>query len=324
MSISAQAGCRSKDRIVHIWTDVSDPRYAGHYVGGLQNVHGITNRDFLHMIKVLVRDPGDCTVLDPDGDALPSNNAPLQKGDYAIRTKTVIAISEEPVLTRSRSMQEGARLDAFRSAVRQRDGRCVITKTPVAMTAASSVEPERWKDFAEVHIFPHAHESVWHRDRLSRFIDPVFKPPRFYGGSINSAQNGLLLRRDLHNAFDQYHFAISPDEGRKAIVFDGALRCIAGLGLDPVLLADPRRPPDELLRWHYKQAVLANVRGQGQPVFDENFATQGPDSYGLDSMRALRKGPNPKERFEFEIANRLGPHVPLADGLDQDDDEDEE
>ena len=43
---------------------------------------------------------------------------------------------------------------------------------------------------------------------------------------------------------------------------------IAGTHLDEAFLEHPERPVDELLRWHFRQAVLANVRGQGELRFD--------------------------------------------------------
>ena len=36
---------------------------------------------------------------------------------------------------------------------------------------------------------------------------------------------------------------------------------IAGTHLDKAFLEDPERPVDGLLRWHFRQAALANVRG---------------------------------------------------------------
>ena len=43
---------------------------------------------------------------------------------------------------------------------------------------------------------------------------------------------------------------------------------IAGRHLDQTFLSNPHRPPDELLRWHFRQAVLANVKGTGEPWLD--------------------------------------------------------
>ncbi|KAL0631658.1 hypothetical protein Q9L58_009470 [Maublancomyces gigas] len=41
--------------------------------------------------------------------------------------------------------------------------------------------------------------------------------------------------------------------------------------LDQQFLDDPRRPIDQLSRWHLRQAVLANMRGAGEPVFKIDF-----------------------------------------------------
>jgi hypothetical protein len=40
---------------------------------------------------------------------------------------------------------------------------------------------------------------------------------------------------------------------------------IAGRHLGGQFFEHPRRQPDWLLRWHYKQAILTNVKGGGKP-----------------------------------------------------------
>ena len=50
---------------------------------------------------------------------------------------------------------------------------------------------------------------------------------------------------------------------------------IASTHLDKAFLEDPKRPVDELLRWHFRQAVLANVRGQGELRFDSRSPSGG-------------------------------------------------
>ena len=44
-----------------------------------------------------------------------------------------------------------------------------------------------------------------------------------------------------------------------------------GKHLDEQLLNDKHRSLDKPLQWHYTQAVLANVRGVGKPVFKFDF-----------------------------------------------------
>lgn len=81
---------------------------------------------------------------------------------------------------------------------------------------------------------------------------------------------------------------------------------IDGRSLDLVCRnpADPRRVPDEILRWHYRQSVCANMRGAGEPIFDHDFPP------GTDMMGEIRQGPYTKERFEIELGARLRDALP--------------
>ena len=63
---------------------------------------------------------------------------------------------------------------------------------------------------------------------------------------------------------------------------------------------DPHRVSDELLRWHFRQSVLANMRGQGEPIFEYDFPP------GTDMIKEISEGPCAKERFELELRARLG------------------
>ena len=74
---------------------------------------------------------------------------------------------------------------------------------------------------------------------------------------------------------------------------------IGGKYLSQELLGDPRRPVDELLRWHFRQTVLANMRGAGEPVFEFDFPP------GSDIVGEILSGPKAAERMEFELFNRL-------------------
>lgn len=74
---------------------------------------------------------------------------------------------------------------------------------------------------------------------------------------------------------------------------------IAGRHLDQQFLEDPRRPVDQLLRWHFRQAVLANMRGAGEPVFEFDFP---PSS---DMVGEIMSSSMAAERMEFELFSRL-------------------
>jgi hypothetical protein len=96
----------------------------------------------------------------------------------------------------------GSRLHAFRDEVRKRDGRCVITGK-IALGAYR----DHWIGFEAAHIFPLAYEDHWIQHNFARWITI----PAANGDTINSKQNGLLLRADIHQLFDSYDISINPD-----------------------------------------------------------------------------------------------------------------
>jgi hypothetical protein len=80
-----------------------------------------------------------------------------------------------------------------------------------------------------------------------------------------------------------------------------------GKQLDPICRDqnDIRSVRDELLRWHFRQAVLANMKGAGEPIYEVDFA-------GGDMMGEIRSGPKAADRMEFELFSRLAevfPHM---------------
>ena len=98
-------------------------------------------------------------------------------------------------------MASGTLVAPFRDAVRERDGRCVITGRRALSVRGA------WTGFEAAHIFPLAYEGHWKDHNYSRWI--TIQPVT--GGSINSMQNGMLLRSDIHQLFDSYDVSINPD-----------------------------------------------------------------------------------------------------------------
>lgn len=74
---------------------------------------------------------------------------------------------------------------------------------------------------------------------------------------------------------------------------------IAGTHLSPEFLSSPQRPPDVLLDWHFRQAVLSNMKPGGQPVFEHDYPP------GSDMVGQILRGPQPEGRMEFELFMRL-------------------
>jgi len=116
---------------------------------------------------------------------------------------------------------------------------------------------------------------------------------KFYNGSrtschtpskIDSIQNVILLRSDLHDKWDNYSFAVNPDvrflsalldlnsfaqAGYLVIPFVPGYDDIAGkiLKLDHIIDQN-LRPLDDLLRNHFLQGVLKNMKGTTEPTWD--------------------------------------------------------
>jgi hypothetical protein len=115
-----------------------------------------------------------------------------------------IHINNETLLTRAISLQTGTRVQAFCDAIRLRDRRCVIT-------GEEYLDDDEWWGFEAAHIFPLAYEQHWREYNYGRWISTPPNGEEIKGGKINSVQNGLLLRGDIHQGFDMYKFSINPD-----------------------------------------------------------------------------------------------------------------
>ncbi len=164
-------------------------------------------------------------------------------------------------------------------------------------------EFDGWTGFEAAHIFPLAYEGHWKEYDYSLWITI----PSEKGVSINSVQNGILLKSDIHQLFDSYELAINPDDNYKVVYFSRDGDGVAGRHLDQEFVNNPQRPVDQLLRWHFRQAVLANMRGAGEPRFEHDFPP------GSDIVGEILEGPRPAERMEFEIFSRMAAQVEICD-----------
>ncbi|KAL0634243.1 hypothetical protein Q9L58_006861 [Maublancomyces gigas] len=279
---------RSLGRDVHIY-DMSDPATV---LGGLILTNGITNANFYSMVEIIFIFEKDYFLQDEGGRTIQRDDHLLQPGKYFILTNGSITVNNELWLVRTISVTSGTRLAAFRDAVRDRDRRCVITGRRVVSARGA------WTGFEAAHIFPLAYERHWMEHNYGRWI--TIPPATESAGSINSVQNGMLLRADIHALFDSYTVSINPDDNHKIVCFRRDGKGIAGSHLDQQrFLDDPRRPVDQVLRWHFRQTVLANMRGAGEPVFETDFPP------GSDMMGEIMEGPKAAERLEFEFFSRL-------------------
>ncbi|KIM78629.1 hypothetical protein PILCRDRAFT_824264 [Piloderma croceum F 1598] len=186
----------------------------------------------------------------------------------------------------------------YRTRTCARDPCCLISGLPVA------VDEDDFSRFKATHIFPRAHDVDWINKGYSSLItDPAHINEVGGPTKIDSIQNVILLRGDLHNAWVNYKFAVDPDAGYVTIPFVGGYKDIAGKILKLDHIADPNlRPLDELLRDHFRQGVLKNMKGAGEPTWDYEIALGGGR---MDLSSNLWDGKEGQAHFEFEMVHRL-------------------
>jgi hypothetical protein len=130
-------------------------------------------------------------------------------------------MSESHTPTRRTQLNGFLQTSAYRDRTRARDPCCLISSLPVVRGDFSR--------FKAAHIFPRAHDVdvrpscpfhshmltmniQWVNKRYpSRITDPATLPELGGPTKIDSIQNVLLLRSDLHDAWDNYKFAVNPD-----------------------------------------------------------------------------------------------------------------
>lgn len=153
----------------------------------------------------------------------------------------------------------------FRNALRARDAGCAISGT---RNPDGCIEAGDWVSYEAAHVFPLACGSIWNRRGYGRFITDMPDSP--LSSRINSPQNGLLLKSNIHQWFDQYLISANPDDGYKVVSFSIDDQGYDGRILDPVCRdpQDPHHVSDVLLRWHFHQSILANMRGAGEPIME--------------------------------------------------------
>ncbi|KAF8337655.1 hypothetical protein F5887DRAFT_1137796 [Amanita rubescens] len=197
---------------------------------------------------------------------LPSREIPLP-GTYILLQPdgSPIHIDLTPNSTRVRHpvpLREDSDISTFQQHVRDRDTCCLI--------CGLEVEERLFVRFRETHIFPPAHESEWIDKGFPNLITDTAPLSELGGASkIDSVQNGILLRSDLHNAWSDYLIAVLPDRGHVVVPVVGGYDDVAGKTLKLDHITDPNlRPLDELFRDHFLQCVLRRMKGEGEPSWD--------------------------------------------------------
>lgn len=93
----------------------------------------------------------------------------------------------------------------------------------------------------------------------------------------------------MHKFWDDHSLSVNPYNGFKIQAFQPNAWPYHGRVLDPVCRqpGDPLGVIPALLRWHFEQAVLCNMRGAGEPSFEHDFPP------GADMMQETREDAMP-------------------------------
>ncbi|KAI5847696.1 hypothetical protein DFP73DRAFT_577626 [Morchella snyderi] len=198
-------------------------------------------------------------------------NDPAAELGVSFSLTVIFTLTNELWLVRTILAASGTCTDA----VRERDGRCVITGEEAANAVGT------WTGFQAAHSWLHLRKVSIDYGRWIT-ISPAIES----AGSINSVQNGMLLRADSHALLDSYKVAINPADNYKIACFNTDRKGIAGKHLDQQLLEDPRRPVDELL----------DMKGAEELVFEFDL---------LPGSDMIMEGPKAAQRMEYELFSRL-------------------
>ncbi|EAU32016.1 predicted protein [Aspergillus terreus NIH2624] len=236
---------------------------------------------------------------------LPRDNQYVDVGNYAVLTTNAsyLRVQQTPEKAMHRCVSPEGKTDPnslhtkFRDKVRDRDGACMITGTP-------HPEGEDWGGYESTHIWPLAREGTWNATpQLHGWITDTAPAAEIGGSRLFSPQNGILMKSDLHTRFIVYKFSINPDDGYKVTYFGQDVERIGGRRLQRNAL-DPANPQhrvsDGLLRWHFRQAVLKNMKGVPDVWPDWEF-----DLAGESLLEIIKRGPDAEERMELELFGRL-------------------
>jgi len=152
-----------------------------------------------------------------------------------------------------------ARDARYRNRGLARDGKCLIT----------GLQTQTYSRLKVAHIFPRAHGDEWIRKGYpSKITDTTDEA--YIGGrtKIDSLQNVITMRSDLHDAWGNYEFGVDPNNDYRITAFTNGNVDINGLTLQLDHIQDPKgRPLDELFTDHFMQGLFKHMKGAGEPAW---------------------------------------------------------
>ncbi|KAI5985199.1 hypothetical protein EDD15DRAFT_2476890 [Pisolithus albus] len=239
------------------------------------------------------------------GALCPSDAQIVQPGHYILLSSTgrPIRVGLAATLSRPRNRTHSntpVRESHYRIRCRARDGKCLVT----------GLQTQTYSRLKVAHIFPRDHDVEWvRRGYPSKVADTADEVYMGGGSKIDSVQNLITLRSDLHDAWDNYEFGVNPNDGYRITAFTNGNADINGLHLQLNHIQDPTlRPLDELLTDHFMQGLLRHMKGAGETTWtyeDRDDAFGEGSNLSNPRIWEISDG---KELFELALADRLFGH----------------
>jgi len=190
----------------------------------------------------------------------------------------------------------------FRTQVIDRSPQCLLTQSSYLPVGVPQLQlPRVGYMLSAAHVIPHARWDLFdHHIRMSvkmaRLLQLPTDSPRINEDiDVNVPENGLLLRHDLHIAFDRFFWSIHPTQLR-IIVFVNIPYLLPFHGR--FLFPDGARvphffPTEAILRWHWQQCLLRRLKAAAEHPEDKYYLEENADlcaECGVDNTECAHAG----------------------------------
>ncbi|KAL3463491.1 hypothetical protein BJX64DRAFT_287240 [Aspergillus heterothallicus] len=233
----------------------------------------ITNTRFYQMCEIFLIFPKEkqrWRLYHLDGNNRPNDSVTrdmeeMKPGKYVVlgpsKEEIKVKVSTEEAVYQIRATSSpGASRDNqghFRQSLMQRD------KKTCAVSGLCGGISNPGKGLEAAHIFPRGRYDVWLRDNMERHISDQTPAEQIGPDGLYSAQNGLVMDKQVHDPFNAYNLTVDVHNGYRVVVFLQDTRRLGGNVLNiSTRSGNPNhRASDALLRWHFRTGVLRWMRG---------------------------------------------------------------
>ncbi|CAL1712094.1 unnamed protein product [Somion occarium] len=193
--------------------------YTGNVIAGFWQYGFTTWLHFLKMVQTVMvtnnqdwavfRHRSSASIGEPIGERQKGTTDLVQPGSYIIlspdKTKLEVSLTTERCRTRHTTLSNTPSRDSYCERTLVRDGMCLLS---------GQKGYGRHTRLDAAHIFPRGHDVDWYSKGFQSLITDKAPLSEIGGPSkIDSLQNLISLKADLHKAWDNYEVGVNPDDG---------------------------------------------------------------------------------------------------------------